>query len=107
MDAAFDFNLRLYVDDLNQRFGPDYISVAQEPIVETAIFDHHPTHRWTFLTSSGHYLELTLDAHHHSFMVWQHLPGEFSMIRDVNMKASVHENLARAFKDAQLEVANG
>ena len=106
MDAAFDFNLKMYVSNLNARFGRDYISVEQEPIVEGVIVNHHPTHRWTFLTASGHYFELTLDARHHRLMIWQHLPGEFSMIRDVNMKASVRENLAQAFKDAQLAIAN-
>ena len=106
MDAAFDFNLKMYVSNLNARFGRDYISVEQEPIVEGVIVNHHPTHRWTFLTASGHYFELTLDARHHRLMIWQHLPWEFMLIRDVDMKASVFENLSRAFNDVKLAVDN-
>ena len=99
MDLAFNFNLFLYVEEINRRFGPDYISVVQEPVDVCAFRcdEYTPTHRWTFFTDGGHSFEVTLDHPRMRFIVHQLAPGEVVLGKNIDVRLTVQENIVEVF----------
>jgi hypothetical protein len=101
MDLAFSLNLFMYNEFLNRASHTDeFSSIANESISSVVpIPGFTPTHRWTFMTSSArsaHYFEVQLDNRNLRFAVQQHIPYSKSIVRDIDMRLSIKDNLLRA-----------
>ena len=105
MHLAFEHALAGMIGRMNAAYTPKYnqpyVSIATEPADGAAYRTptYAPTHRWTFLTLSGGYAEVTIDANRFEFVVEQFMPHHVAVHQAVDMDASAGENLARVMAD--------
>jgi len=101
MHLAFEHALADMIGRMNATYTPKYnqpyVSMAAEPADGAAYRtpSYAPTHRWTFLTLSGGYAEVTIDEAALEFVVEQFAPCPVAMHEVMNTNASASQNLAR------------
>ena len=101
MNQLFEASLVDMIGRMNAAYTPKYnqpyVSMAAEP-ADGATYrtpSYAPTHRWTFLTLSGGYAEVTIDEAVLEFVVEQFAPCPVAVHEAVDTGASASQNLAR------------